>query len=238
MSMIRLQKKIIVAIDGYSSCGKSSFARLIARELDYIHLDSGAMYRAVTFYALQKGCISEKKINIPMLIANLSQIHVSFRNQRGNNYTYLNEEPVESAIRGVEVSSMVSEISKLPEVRKHLVKLQQQMGNDKGIVMEGRDIGTVVFPDAEIKIFMTADTSVRAKRRYDELRAKGMSVSIEEITRNITERDDLDIHREISPLVKADDAVVLDNSHMTFGGQMNWFRELLIRRKLVQASEE
>ena len=237
MSMIRLQKKIIVAIDGYSSCGKSSFAKLIARELNYIHLDSGAMYRAVTYYALQNGWINERKIDIAMLIVNLKNVQISFRNQQGVIYTYLNEEPVENAIRGVEVSSLVSEISKLSEVRNHLVQLQQRMGDDKGIVMDGRDIGTVVFPNAEIKIFMTANTAVRAKRRYDELQAKGIPVSIEEITRNITERDELDIHREISPLIKADDAIVLDNSHMTFNEQMTWFGELLKNKELLQESE-
>jgi cytidylate kinase len=233
VSMITLRKKIIVAVDGYSSCGKSSFAKLIARVLDYLYLDSGAMYRAVTLYALRHGWINDKIINANMLIANLKHVTISFKINKGENQTYLNDEQVEQDIRGVEVSSVVSEISKIPEVRKHLVQLQQKIGKNKGIVMDGRDIGTVVFPAAEVKIFMTANAAVRAKRRYDELKAKGLGASIDEIAKNIGERDYQDIHRKVSPLVQAKDAVVLDNSTMTFEDQMTWFRQLLKQRNLI-----
>jgi cytidylate kinase len=168
-----------------------------------------------------------------MLIAGLSRVDISFRMSNGEIQTCLNDEPVEKEIRGVEVSSVVSEISKIPEVRKHLVQLQQKLGIEKGIVIDGRDIGTVVFPKAEIKLFMIADTTIRAKRRFDELRGKGIISNMDEITRNIKERDYQDTHRKISPLVKADDAVVLDNSEMTFDEQMEWFRQILKQKDLI-----
>jgi CMP/dCMP kinase len=232
--MITLRKKIIVAIDGFSSCGKSSYAKLLARELGYLYLDSGAMYRMVALFALRSGWINEKFIHTEMLVSNLDRIQIAFKINQGENQAYLNNELVEPEIRGAEVSAVVSEVSKIPEIRKRLVHLQQSMGNEKGIVMDGRDIGTVVFPNAEIKIFMTANASVRAKRRYDELIAKGIPANLEEIAGNISERDHLDMHRGISPLVQAKDAVVLDNSDMSFADQMDWFRKLLIQKKLIQ----
>jgi cytidylate kinase len=237
MSMITLRKKIIVAIDGYSSCGKSSFAKLLAHELNYLYLDSGAMYRTVTLFAMRSGWINEKFINANILIANLNRMNISFNMNNGDYQTYLNDEMVENEIRGIEVSAIVSEISKIPEIRKHLVQLQQKMGKEKGIVMDGRDIGSVVFPKAEIKIFMTARASVRAQRRFDELRIKGMHANLDEIAKNIGVRDDLDVHRKISPLVQAKDAVVLDNSNMTFEEQMEWFRHLLKQKNLIREDD-
>jgi cytidylate kinase len=233
-SMINLRNKIIIAIDGYSSCGKSSFARRIAKELNYLYLDSGAMYRTVALNAQRSGWINGKKIDFINLIDSLKDIKISFRNLEGENQAFLNDQNVEKEIRGVEVSAFVSEISKIPEVRKHLVLLQQELGKDKGIVMDGRDIGTVVFPKAEIKLFMTADPAVRAKRRYDELKTKGISASLEEITQNINERDFQDINRGISPLTKAIDAILLDNSYMNFEDQMKWFIKLLYNKDLVK----
>ncbi|MBN1952099.1 MAG: (d)CMP kinase [Bacteroidales bacterium] len=232
--MIHLTEKIIVAVDGYSSCGKSSYAKLIARELDYIYLDSGAMYRTIALFALRNQLIKEFRIDTYTLINNLPKIDISFRNLEGENHTFMNGEDIEQEIRGVEVSSIVSEISKIPEIRTHLVDLQQQMGFNKGIVMDGRDIGTVVFPDAEIKIFMKANTEIRAKRRFDELAQKGIPASIDEIRKNINERDYLDMNRKVSPLVQAEDAIVLDNSTMSFGEQMQWFMELLGRKGFLK----
>jgi cytidylate kinase len=228
--MVILTNKLIIAVDGYSSCGKSSFAKLIAQYLSYLYLDSGAMYRTVALFAIRNHLIKEFRIDIPALVRQLSHIHISFKTIDGEYYTFLNGENIEMEIRGVEVSSVVSEISKIPEVRAHLVQLQQAMGKDKGIVMDGRDIGTVVFPDAEIKIFMKADTAVRARRRYEELKAKGIEASLEEIRKNINERDYLDMNRKVSPLAQASDAVVLDNSNMSFEQQMEWFRKLLVER--------
>jgi len=228
--MVILKKKLIIAVDGHSSCGKSSFAKLIAKYLSYLYLDSGAMYRTVSLYALRNKLINESRINTVKLISNLGDIHISFKIINGENQTFLNDENIEKEIRGVEVSSVVSPISTIPEVRAHLVKLQQAMGKKKGIVMDGRDIGTTVFPDAEIKIYLKADTAVRARRRHDELKGKGIEASLEEIRKNILERDYLDSNREVSPLTQASDAVLLDNSSMTFEEQMEWFRELLIER--------
>ncbi len=225
--MIALQKKIIVAVDGFSSCGKSSYSKLIAKELQYVYLDSGAMYRAVALYALRKGWVHADTVLAEVIVLHLQDIEISFRLMDGENTTFLNGENIENEIRGVGVSSVVSKVSKIPEVRSYLVALQQKMGKVKGIVMDGRDIGTVVFPEAELKIYMQADAAVRAKRRYDELQAKGMPASLEEITQNINDRDHLDINRSVSPLVKADDALVLDNSYMTFEEQMGWFRNVL-----------
>jgi len=234
--MIRLKKKIVIAIDGFSSCGKSSFARLIARELVYIYLDSGAMYRSVALYGLQNGLIRGKIIAVEELISELNNIHIRFRIEKGENITYLNDENIELQIRGSEVSSVVSAVSKIPEVRNHLVMLQRQRGRDKGIVMDGRDIGTVVFPDAEVKIFMKAESEVRAERRYKELVEKGINSDLDAIRRNIQERDEQDINRDISPLRQAEDAWVLDNSHMTFEEQMDWFKSVLIKRDLLLKS--
>jgi cytidylate kinase len=231
--MIRLKKKIIVAIDGYSSCGKSSFAKLIARNLGYLYLDSGAMYRAVALHALHNNAINDQKVIKSHLLKILGDIRISFRIVENENHTFLNGEDVEKKIRGVEVSSVVSFISKIPEIRQRLVRLQQQMGRERGIVMDGRDIGTIVFPDAEIKIFMTARIEVRARRRYDELKTKRIEAGMEEIKNNITDRDHQDMHRKVSPLRQAEDAVVLDNSDMTFDEQMEWFLELLRKRSLL-----
>ena len=230
---MKLLKKIIIAIDGYSSCGKSTFAKLIAKELNYIFIDTGAMYRAVSLFALRNNLINNKSIDKSSLIKQLDNIKITFSYDCNKICTFLNGENVEDAIRGVEVSQWVSEVSKIKEVRQHLVALQQRMGREKGIVMDGRDIGTVVFPDAEVKLFMTASTLVRAQRRYDELTAKGEKVSFNEIKKNIEERDYKDANRSESPLRKASDAIELDNSHMSFDEQMQWFKELLIQKQLV-----
>lgn len=218
-------KKIIIAIDGYSSCGKSTFAKALAARLGYIFIDTGAMYRAVTLYAMRQGIADQPQA----VVAALPKIDIAFRfnPESGRSEVYLNGENVEREIRRIDVSNRVSSISSIPEVRAKLVALQQQMGEARGVVMDGRDIGTVVFPNAELKIFMTADPRVRAERRYKELHAKGEEVSIEEIERNVRERDRQDETRAVSPLRRADDAVVLDNSHMTVEEQMEWVEALL-----------
>mgnify|MGYP000782338549 FL=1 len=220
-------KKIIIAIDGFSSCGKSTFAKTIAAKLGYIFIDTGAMYRAVTLYALEHGAIVSGIVDEEKVIALLDDISIDFRfnPERGASDIYVNGDLVEGKIRTIEVSNCVSRVSAIPEVRSKLVAMQQEMGKRRGVVMDGRDIGTVVFPDAELKIFMTADPRVRACRRYDELRAKGDPVSLEEIERNVRERDKADMGRAISPLRQAEDAIVLDNSCMTVGEQMAWFRK-------------
>lgn len=232
--MIRLRKKIIVAIDGYSSCGKSSYAKLIARELDYLYLDSGAMYRAVALYGLRKGLIQDSMIYEEKLINEMKNIQISFKIEGGENTTFLNNENIERQIRDAEVSSVVSPVSKIAAIRKHLVTLQQEMGKNKGIVMDGRDIGTVVFPAAEIKIFMRADPEIRAKRRYDELVEKGMKANLDDVLKNIVDRDYQDSNRSISPLCQAEDALVLDNSNMTFADQMDWFKSILKEKDFIE----
>ncbi len=221
------QHKIIIAIDGYSSCGKSTFAKAIAARLGYIFIDTGAMYRAVTLYALEHGAIRSGIVDEEEVVRLLKEIQITFRfnPERGASDIYVNGDRVEGKIRTIEVSNCVSAVSAIAEVRKMLVKMQQEMGQRKGVVMDGRDIGTVVFPDAELKIFMTADPKVRAQRRYDELTAKGDQVSLEEIEQNVRDRDYQDMHRAISPLRKADDAIELDNSHMTVEEQMEWVME-------------
>jgi len=231
--MIYLKRKIIVAIDGFSSCGKSSFAKLIARNLDYVYLDSGAMYRAVALYGIQKGLIRSTKFDEQGLIKHLPDIAIRFDKSEGELITLLNEENVELKIRGSEVSAVVSEVSKIAQVRERLVQLQKMLGDQKGLVMDGRDIGTVVFPEAECKIFMEANADVRAQRRFDEMLEKGIPATLEEIRRNIETRDYQDIHRDISPLRKASDAHVLDNSTMSFDEQMVWFIELLKQKDLL-----
>jgi cytidylate kinase len=231
--MTKLNKKVIIAIDGYSSCGKSSFAKLIASKLNYMYLDSGGMYRAVALYAMRHKMIHYNEVDIEKLTDSLSDIEIRFTKDHYGFSTWLNGENVEKEIRGPAVSSTVSAVSKIREVRLRLVQIQQKMGENKGIVMDGRDIGTVVFPKAEIKIFMIADTKVRAQRRYEELMTKGINARLEEITANIEERDYQDIHREISPLLKADDAFVLDNSHLNFDQQMLWFENILKEKGLV-----
>jgi cytidylate kinase len=228
-----MDNKLIIAIDGYSSCGKSTFAKAIAKVLGYIYIDSGAMYRAVTLYCMRKGYINKEGINITGILNNLREIHVSFTfNPDIEEYeTYLNTENTENEIRGIEVSAFVSRISQIPEVRERMVELQRQIGGSKGIVMDGRDIGTVVFPDAEIKIFMTASIDIRAKRRFDELKTKGNNIDFEEIKRNIVARDIADENRDISPLRRAEDAIVLDNSRMTVNEQMIWVMGIIENKK-------
>ncbi len=227
MSDIKQQPKIIIAIDGHSSCGKSTFAKRIAARLGYIFIDTGAMYRAVTLYAQEHGAIRSGMIDEEAVVRLLDEIVITFRfnPERGASDIYVNGDLVEGKIRTIDVSNCVSGVSAIPAVRRKLVAMQQEMGRQRGVVMDGRDIGTVVFPDAELKIFMTADPSVRARRRYDELRAKGDEVSLEEIERNVRERDKADSSRPVSPLRQAEDAVILDNSRMTVDEQMAWFME-------------
>lgn len=221
-------KKIIIAIDGFSSCGKSTMAKDLAKEIGYIYIDSGAMYRAVTLYCMRHhlfnpdGTVNEEKLRPQM-----KDIQISFRLNQDTQrpMTYLNGENVEEQIRTLEVSSHVSPVAALGFVREAMVKQQQDMGRDKGIVMDGRDIGTTVFPEAELKIFVTASAEVRAQRRYDELKAKGQEVSYDEILKNVQERDHIDQTRAISPLRKADDAILLDNSHLTIAEQKEWLKE-------------
>ena len=220
-------RKIVIAIDGFSSCGKSTFAKAIAARLGYIFIDTGAMYRAVTLYALEHGAVVDGEVLSDKVVELLPQIEISFsfNSERGASDIYINGEQVEQKIRSIEVSNLVSKISSIAPVREKLVAMQQGMGEQRGVVMDGRDIGTVVFPDAELKIFMTADPKVRAQRRYDELTAKGDNVTMEEILENVLSRDHADMNREISPLRQADDAIVLDNSHMSVEEQMAWFME-------------
>lgn len=218
-------KKISIAIDGHSSCGKSTMAKALARRIGYVYVDTGAMYRAVTLYAMRAGIIdADGHIDIGRLTAAMPDIRITFRfnpdTQRPD--TYLNGELVEQEIRTIAVSSHVSPIAALPFVREALVEQQQQMGRQGGIVMDGRDIGTVVLPDAELKIFVTASAQVRAERRYKELQEKGMPADFDEILRNVEERDYIDSHREVGPLRQADDALLLDNSHMTIAEQDEW----------------
>lgn len=216
--------KIIIAIDGHSSCGKSTVAKAIARKLNYTYVDSGAMYRATTLYCLRNNLIEN---GIPLkkqLLEHLDKISIRFQfnNDKGDSETFLNGENIEEEIRQLPVSQNVSQIAKIREVRQQMVTMQREIGKNKGIVMDGRDIGTVVFPDAELKIFMTASPEVRAKRRYDELIAKGLEVSLSEIKDNIIERDKIDTGRKESPLIQADDAILLDNSKLTPSGQLEW----------------
>lgn len=221
-------KKITIAIDGYSSCGKSTMAKQLARKLGYIYVDTGAMYRSVTLYALRNGIFNaDGTIDTKRLETEMPKIDISFRvnSETGCPDTYLNGELVEKEIRSLDVSNHVSPISALPFVREALVALQRQMGAEKGVVMDGRDIGTTVFPDAELKVFVTASTKVRAQRRYDELQAKGMPADFDDILANVEQRDYIDTHREISPLRKADDAIELDNSNMTIEEQDKWLME-------------
>jgi cytidylate kinase len=217
-----VMKRITIAIDGFSSCGKSTMAKRLAKELGYIYVDTGAMYRTVTLFALRNQLIVDNQLDINKLIALLPQIEVGFTPDGG---VLLGSERVDEVIRSVEVSNWVSKISSIKEVRQKMVDLQRAMGKDKGVVMDGRDIGTVVFPDAELKVFVTADAKVRAQRRYDELTAKGDDVTLEEILENVISRDHADMNREISPLRQAEDAIVLDNSHMSVEEQMAWFME-------------
>lgn len=217
-------KQIKIAIDGHSSCGKSTMAKDLAKEIGYIYIDTGAMYRAVTLYALQNGLISDAGIDEAGLQQHMSDIMITFQMNEvtGRPDTYLNGVCVEREIRTMEVSKYVSPVATLGFVREAMVDLQRLMGEAKGVIMDGRDIGTVVFPDAELKIFVTASADVRAKRRYDELMAKGEACNFDEILANVQERDRIDSTRAISPLRQAEDAIVLDNSNMTIPEQKAW----------------
>ena len=218
-------KKITIAIDGHSSCGKSTMAKDLAREVGYVYVDTGAMYRSVTLYVLRHGFFLEDgTVKTDALEQAMSDIHISFKfnPETGRPDTYLNGECVEQEIRSLEVSNHVSPVAAIPFVRTAMVAQQQQMGKDKGVVMDGRDIGTTVFPDAELKVFVTASAEVRAQRRFDELKAKGMPADYDDILKNVQERDYIDSHREVSPLRKADDALELDNSNMTIPEQKQW----------------
>lgn len=218
-------KKITIAIDGYSSCGKSTMAKALAKKIGYVYVDTGAMYRSVTLFALRNNLFNnDGSVKTDELKEMLQQVNVSFKlnPETGLPETYLNGEMVERDIRGMEVSSHVSPIAAIPFVREALVAQQKAMGKEKGVVMDGRDIGTVVFPDAELKIFVTASAEVRAKRRYDELQGKGQPADYDDILKNVQQRDYIDTHREVSPLRQADDAIVLDNGHMTIAEQDAW----------------
>jgi cytidylate kinase len=227
-----INRKIIIAVDGHSSCGKSTIARAVAAKLGYIYIDSGAMYRAVTLFALRNKLISDGNVDGEKLIGLLPDIHIEFRYnpEMQKSDTCLNGENVEDEIRQLPVSQHVSPVATIAEVRKAMVRLQQEMGKNKGVVMDGRDIGTVVFPEAELKLFVTAKPEVRAQRRFDELSAKGEAVSFAEILENVLERDRIDSTREASPLRKADDALVLDNSDMTREEQLEWVMERVEER--------
>lgn len=221
-------KKITIAIDGYSSCGKSTMAKDLARRIGYVYVDTGAMYRAVTLFALRHNLFNgDGSVKTGELKALMPEVTISFKfnAQTGRPDTYLNGELVEKEIRGMEVSSHVSPIAAVQFVREALVAQQKAMGKDKGIVMDGRDIGTVVFPEAELKIFVTASPEVRAKRRYDELKGKGQEADFEAILKNVEQRDYIDTHRKVSPLRKSDDAIILDNSHMTIEEQNKWLMD-------------
>jgi len=210
-------KKITIAIDGFSSTGKSTIAKQLAKHLGYVYVDSGAMYRAVTYFAMQNGFISSEGFQVEKLVEQLDTITISFQfnPEKGFAEVFLNGKNIEHDIRTLEVSSFVSKVAAIPEVRYLLVKQQQQMGKDKGVVMDGRDIGTVVFPYAELKLFMTASAETRAQRRYDELIERGDKVEFNDVLKNVQERDYIDSNREDSPLVNADDAIEIDNSHLT-----------------------
>jgi len=216
---------IIIAIDGHSSTGKSTVAKTLAKSLNYIYVDTGAMYRAVTWYALQNGIINNS-INVNLLIDKLEAISISFKNIKGCNHTFVNGVDVENEIRGLEVANWVSKVASISEVRKKLVSEQQAIGGNKGIVMDGRDIGTVVFPNASLKIFMTASAEIRAKRRFEELLQKEETVTYETVLANVIQRDFLDENREDSPLRKANDAVVIDNSKLTKEAQFEYVLQL------------
>lgn len=221
-------KKITIAIDGYSSTGKSTLAKQLANHLGYVYVDTGAMYRAVTYFAMQNGYINADSFDKQTLINSLPNIklHFQFNPTLGFAEMYLNDINIETEIRTIEVSNFVSKVAEVSEVRSKLVEQQQAMGKGKGIVMDGRDIGTVVFPDAELKIFMTASAETRAQRRFDELQSKNQNVSYEEVLKNVQERDYIDTHRDDSPLVITDDAIEIDNSYLTREEQFNAVLEL------------
>ena len=226
-------KKITIAIDGFSSCGKSTMAKELAKKIGYIYVDTGAMYRSVTLFAMRHGLFNaDGSVKTDALRQQMSNIDITFKfnEKAGRPDTYLNGECVEEAIRTLEVSNHVSPIAAIPFVRAAMVARQQRMGKDKGIVMDGRDIGTTVFPEAELKVFVTASAEVRARRRYDELKEKGMPADFDDILKNVQERDYIDSHREVSPLRKAADAIELDNSHMTIAEQNDWLMRQVQQR--------
>ncbi len=228
-----MKSKINIAIDGYSSCGKSTIAKAIARELNYVYIDSGAMYRAMTLFALQNGFITnDGKVNDQGLIQALDVVMINFRyNTETYRYeTFLNGKNVDREIRTLQVSNSVSPISAIKEVRHKLVKMQKRMAESKGVVMDGRDIGTVVLPEAELKLFMTADPEIRAKRRFDELQAMGVETSFDDVLRNINQRDKIDTTREHDPLLQAADAIVVDNSHLTLDEQFQFVMSKISQR--------
>lgn len=231
------EKKIVIAIDGHSSCGKSTLAKSLARELGYTYIDSGAMYRAVTLFALRNGLIKNGKVDEKELISRMKDIRITFEwdTDTEKNTTFLNGENIENEIRQLEVSNNVSPVSTIAGVRSELVKQQRENGQKKGIVMDGRDIGTVVFPDAELKIFMTASPEIRAQRRYFELKEKGGEVEFDKILQNVEERDTIDSGRKVSPLKKADDAIVLDNSHLTREEQLKWALDMA--KEIIEENE-
>jgi CMP/dCMP kinase len=222
-------KKIIIAIDGHSSCGKSTVAKQIAKHFHYRFIDTGAMYRAVTLFAIRNNLAANGKVDAAALVAKLNEIHIDFKfnEQTGISDVWMNGENVEQEIRQLPVSNHVSPVATIKEVRQAMVAQQQEMGHEKGIVMDGRDIGTVVFPNAELKLFMTASAEIRAKRRFDELQAKGETVDYAQILQNVTERDRIDSTRAESPLIQASDAIVLDNSYITRDEQLQWAIQLV-----------
>lgn len=228
--------KINIAVDGFSSCGKSTIAKGLARKLGYTYIDSGAMYRAVALFAYRNGWITDTEIDDAALQMHISEIEISFKtNSEGQQETYLNGENVEKEIRSLEIGNYASRVSTLGFVRRELVRQQQAMGGKKGVVMDGRDIGTVVFPNAEFKIFLTASPEVRAKRRYEELQAKGNLVTYEDTLANILERDERDTTRTESPLQKAADAIELDNSHISIAEQLQWAMDIF--NKITKQNE-
>lgn len=224
--------KIVIAIDGFSSCGKSTLAKNLAKKLSYAFIDTGAMYRAVTLYFLRKGITDFKGLSRQRVIDLLKEINIDFRFNESKQFsdTYLNGENVEDEIRSTAVNNAVSALSQVSEVRAQMVALQQQLGAKKGVVLDGRDVGTVVFPDAELKLFMTADPAVRAQRRFDELQSKGVEISLEEVKTNLEQRDYNDTHRKEHPLVKADDAIILDNTNINREEQLQLALDLALER--------
>ena len=223
--------KINIAIDGHSSCGKSTIAKGIAKSLKYIYVDSGSMYRAVTYFALQANMIEFEKVKEAELLQSLAKIHIGFEEKNGEQHTLLNGKDIEFEIRSPEVSKHVSQVARIAQVRKHLVAQQKDLGRNKGVVMDGRDIGTVVFPGAEVKFYVTADAVIRAQRRYDEMMEKGYKgVSLEMIKQNIEERDFLDSHRKVSPLVRANDAILIDTGHLSQEEQLAKVLEIINER--------